>query len=120
MKSIRGAITVEKNSEEAIIKNSEILLNKIILENNLNNEDIFSIIFSTTNDLTKIAPAKAARNLGFTDIGLMCFNEMNVENSLKKCIRIMIFVNKDINKKDIKHIYLKGATILRPDLIEQI
>lgn len=117
MNTIRGAITVDDNSEDSILIETKILLNELIKSNNLKKEDIFSMIFSTTKDLTKVAPAKAARNLGFTDIGLMCFNEMEVENSLEKCIRVMFFINKDMNRENIKHIYLKGATILRPDLV---
>lgn len=116
MVSIRGAITVEKNSEDSILKNTTLLLEKMELENSLIKENVISIIFSATNDLNKVYPAKAARDLGYVNSGLMCFNEMAVEGSLDRCIRVMILYNSNINQEDINHIYLKGAKILRPDL----
>lgn len=116
MVSIRGAITVEENSEDSILDNTTLLLKKMELENSLVKEDVISIIFSATNDLNKAYPARAARGLGYINSGLMCFNEMAVEGSLDRCIRVMILYNSNINQEDIKHIYLKGAKILRPDL----
>lgn len=117
MIAIRGAITVNENSENAILKATKNLLETMENQNNLNKENVVSIIFSVTDDLTKVAPAKAARKLGYTKAGLMCFNEMYVENSLKKCIRVMILYNTDKSQLDIKHVYLEGAKILRPDLL---
>lgn len=114
--SIRGAITVEENTIESILTNTKYLLEEVINKNNIQKEDVVSIIFTATPDLDKVAPARAARELGFLNIGLMCFNEMVVEGSLDKCIRLMILYNSHINQNDIKHIYLKGARILRPDL----
>ncbi len=80
-------------------------------------DQVICILFSATKDLNKAYPAKAARELGYVNIGLMCFNEMVVEGGLDKCIRLMILYNSDINQNDVKHIYLKGAKVLRPDLI---
>lgn len=116
MVSIRGAITVEDNSEDSILDNTTLLLENMELENSLLKENVVSIIFSATNDLNKVYPAKAARDLGYVNSGLMCFNEMAVEGSLDRCIRVMILYNSNINQEDINHIYLKGAKILRPDL----
>src|SRR5699024_693916 len=116
MISIRGAITVEENTVECILNNTSLLIQKIELENNLIKEKVISILFSATNDLNKVYPAKAARDLGYVNSGLMCFNEMAVEGSLDRCIRVMILYNSNINQEDINHIYLKGAKILRPDL----
>ncbi|WP_317368329.1 (d)CMP kinase [uncultured Tyzzerella sp.] len=114
--SIRGAITIEENTKENIIKNAEILLNEIIEKNGINKEDIINIIFSATKDITKAYPAIATRNMGITDCAIMCMQEMDIEFSLPMCIRVMITVNLDIKKQDIKHIYLKGAKKLRPDI----
>ena len=86
--------------------------------NYINRANVASIIFSTTKDLDKVYPAKAARELGYINAGLMCFNEMDVEASLQKCIRIMILYNSEKTQEDVKHVYLKGAKILRPDLLE--
>lgn len=115
--TIRGAITVDKNISINILNATKELILKIEKLNSINKENVISMIFSCTRDLYKVYPAKAARELGYTNVGLMCFNEMYVENSLRKCIRIMIFCNSKINQKDVKHVYLRGAKILRPDLL---
>lgn len=115
--SIRGAITVEENTVDSILNNTKELLEEVIRRNNIEKDKVISILFSATKDLNKAYPAKAARELGYVNIGLMCFNEMVVEGSLDKCIRLMILYNSDINQNDVKHIYLKGAKVLRPDLI---
>lgn len=114
--SIRGAITIEENTKENIVTNTEILLNEIIEKNNINKENIINIIFSATKDITKAYPAIATRNIGITDCAIMCAQEMDVEDSLPMCIRVMITVNLDIKKQDLHHIYLKNAKKLRPDI----
>ncbi|WP_250277750.1 (d)CMP kinase [[Clostridium] colinum] len=113
--SIRGAITIEENTKENIVINTEKLLNEIIEKNKIDKSNIVNIIFSATKDITKAYPAVATRNIGLTDCAIMCLQEMEVEDSLKMCIRVMITVT-NINKQDLKHIYLKGAKKLRPDI----
>ncbi|RKD34523.1 chorismate mutase [Thermohalobacter berrensis] len=115
--SVRGAITVEKNTKEDIVKSTEELLNELLIKNNIHNESVISIIFSSTKDLNKEYPAFAARKLGFVKCGLMCFQEMEVENSLKKCIRVLILFNSNKKQSEIRHVYLKDAIKLRPDLL---
>ncbi len=118
--SIRGAITVENNNKKDIIQATKELLASIEKENNLKKENVVSILFSSTKDLDAEYPAKAARMLGYTQCGLMCFNEMYVKGSLSKCIRVMIlYQDPVIEQKQVKHIYLKGAKILRPDLTSE-
>lgn len=114
--SIRGAITIEENTKENIVTNTETLLKEILTQNNINKDDIINIIFSATKDVTKAYPAIATRNLGITDCAIMCLQEMYVEDSLSMCIRIMLTANVDLKKQDIKHIYLKDAKRLRPDI----
>ncbi|MBZ2173791.1 chorismate mutase [Schnuerera sp. xch1] len=115
--SIRGATTVVINDKDEIIEATKELLNTIEEENNLIKKNVICILFSSTKDLNTEYPAKAARLLGYTQCGLMCLNEMNVKDSINKCIRIMIlYQDSFIEQKDVKHIYLKGARTLRPDL----
>ncbi len=114
--SIRGAITVATNTETDIFEASKILLEKIEEENKISKEDVISIVFTATKDLDQAYPARAARDLGYTYQALMCYNEMYVAGSLDKCIRIMLTCNSDRKQEDVKHIYLEGARILRPDL----
>ncbi len=112
---IRGAITINENTEQAILSETEALLKHIIEKNQLHKEDIISIHFSATKDLTKAYPAVAARQIGLVHAGLFCVQEMFVEESMKMCIRVMIYVNKDVIQKEVSHVYLKDAAHLRPD-----
>jgi len=117
--AIRGATTVENNSKSDIIEGTKELLLNIIKANNLIKENVISIIFSSTKDLDCEYPAKAARLLGYTQCGLMCFAEMDVKGSIGKCIRVLIlYQDPNLKQADIKHIYLKNAKALRPDLSE--
>jgi len=116
MYTIRGAITVDENEPEAILKAVKELINQIIENNDLKKESIISFIFSTTDDLDTIYPGQGVREMGFTKTSIMCLQEMNVKDSLKKCVRVMVMVNKDRVKEDIKHIYLREAADLRKDL----
>ena len=117
-RAIRGAITVENNDAAEIINETRTLLEKIINLNELCNEDVISIVFTVTRDLDAAFPAVAARQIGLTDIALMCMNEISVPGSLEKCIRVMIHFNTDKSNSEIKHVYLNRARILRPDLVE--
>ena len=118
MVSIRGATTIENNKKEEIIQGTKDLLLEMENKNNLNKDNVVSILFSSTKDLNVEYPAKAARLLGYTQCGLMCFNEMEVIDSMKKCIRILILYQNSLEQRDIKHIYLKNTKTLRPDLNE--
>ena len=112
-RGIRGAITVENNTEEEI-KNATIeLLSEIVLKNNLDLDMISHVIFTMTDDLDAAFPAKFARiDLHWKNIPMMCYNELKVKGALKKCIRVMIVVNCGDNFVP-EFIYLKGASELR-------
>ena len=116
-RGVRGAITVEDNTKEEI-KNAVIeLLDKMIKENEIKLEDISFAIFTLTPDINADFPAKYARlNCGFNKVPMMCYFEADIENSLKKCIRILLNINTEKSQDEIKHIYLKGARILREDI----
>lgn len=118
VRAIRGATTVEKNSVEDIMHETKKLLMEIVQANNINKDDIISVIFSATKDINAAFPATAAREMGWTDIPLMCTNEMDVPGSLEKCIRVMMHINTDKLNSQLKHIYLKEARKLRPDLVK--
>lgn len=116
VRSVRGAITVSENTNKSILEGTKELLVEIINRNELDNASIISAIFSVTKDLNATFPAIAARELGWNDISLMCTNEIDVPNSLEKCIRVLIHFNTEKKNDEIKHVYLKGATVLRPDI----
>lgn len=118
VRAVRGATTVIANTSEDIIKETTLLLKNIIEANDLNEDDIISIIFTATHDLNADFPAKAAREIGLTRVALMCMKEIEVPGSLEKCIRILVHVNTDKRNDEIKHVYLNNARVLRPDLME--
>ncbi|MBR1976910.1 chorismate mutase [bacterium] len=116
-KAIRGAITCS-NDENSMREATVELLNTILEKNTLTTDDIHFANFSATKDLTACYPAKYARlDCGFQDVPMMCYQEMHVENSLEKCIRVMLFA--DVKSDKVQHVYLKGAEKLRPDLKER-
>ncbi|MEH7377916.1 MULTISPECIES: chorismate mutase [Bacillaceae] len=117
IRGMRGAITVNQNTEEAIITATEELLEKIIEENHIQPELVASVFISTTEDINAVFPAKALRKFeGWTYVPVMCMQEMPVPDSLKMCVRIMMHVNTTQSQEEINHVYLKGAKVLRPDL----
>lgn len=116
VRGIRGAITVKKNSRDEIISSTMSLLEKVASINGIKLNDIAAVIFSVTKDLNAEFPAVAARNLGWLYSPLLCTYEINVPGSLKKCIRVLLLVNTEKQQKQMKHIYLKDARKLRPDL----
>lgn len=119
VRAIRGAITVSENTKESILEGTKDLLVELVDRNNLDKSDIISAFFTVTNDLNAAFPAVAGREMGWNDISLMCTNEIDVPGSLKKCIRVLVHFNTDKGNHEIKHVYLKGAVALRPDLCKQ-
>lgn len=115
-RGIRGATTVEQNSREEILAATTELLQLLIRKNELRAEDVASAIFTVTADLDAEFPALAARHLGWTEVALMCMQEIPVPNSLEKCIRILLHVNTTRSAEEIQHVYIRGAVHLRPNL----
>ncbi|MCK8823942.1 chorismate mutase [Fuchsiella alkaliacetigena] len=114
--AIRGAITVEENTEESILAATKELIKVAMQRNNLSEENIISMFFTMTQDLNAVFPAQAARSLGFDFIPLLCATEIDVPGSISKCIRILIHINTEMERKEIEHTYLRKAEGLRPDL----
>lgn len=117
VRGIRGATTVRANTREDILEAARELLDCIVRENDVSQDLVASIIFSTTPDLTAEFPAVAAREAGYTQVALECVLEMNVPGALARCLRILMHVNTDRPLADIKHVYLHGARALRRDLV---
>lgn len=114
---VRGAITADANTAEAILAATRELLTTIVEANQIETDDIGSVIFSTTIDLNAEYPAIAARQMGWQDVAIMCTHEMNVPQGLKRCVRVMIMWNTNLSPHDVRHIYLREAQQLRPDRI---
>ena len=119
VRGIRGAITVNSNTKEEIIEITKELLIALQRENNFKIEDIVSVFFSATPDLNAVFPAQAARELDWDRVPLFDMKEIDVPGSLPRCIRILIQINCQKSQPEIKPCYLRGAKILRKDLIKE-
>ncbi len=116
VRGIRGATTVEDDSREAILAATRELLSAIVAANQIAPDDIASALFTATPDLSAEFPARAARELGWTHVPLLGATEMAVRGGPLRCIRVLVHVNTSTPPAAIKHIYLRGARSLRPDL----
>jgi chorismate mutase len=114
-RGIRGAITVPENKKEAIGNATQELLQKIVKVNDVKVDDIACILFTTTSDLNAAFPAAAARELGWTQVPLLCGHEMNVPGSLPGCLRVLVLFNTDKKNEELVHVYLGGAVVLRDE-----
>jgi len=114
-RGVRGATTVTENTKEAILEATREMLYIIIRANHMRPEDVASAYFSTTVDLNATYPALAARQLGWYDAALLCGHEMQVPESLNRCIRVLIHWNTTCKPEEIAHVYLREAKSLRPD-----
>ncbi|MBN2303583.1 MAG: chorismate mutase [Anaerolineae bacterium] len=114
-RGVRGAVTVEANTADAILAAAHELLNALVDANDIQPDDVGSVIFSTTRDLTAEYPAVAARQIGWHDVALLCTHEMAVPHGLAMCLRILIMWNTARTPQEIQHVYLREAQSLRPD-----
>nr|WP_223258444.1 MULTISPECIES: chorismate mutase [Thermogemmatispora] len=114
-RGIRGATTVERNDRREILAATAELLQLMVELNQIQSEDVASVIFSVTDDLDAAYPAQAARELGWTEVALLCVREIPVPGSLRKCIRILLHVNTERSPAELRHVYLRGAVQLRPE-----
>ncbi|MBO8138509.1 MAG: chorismate mutase [Desulfotomaculum sp.] len=119
IRGIRGATTVSRNTSQEITEATQELLNTIVYENDINLDDICSVFFTVTKDLNAQYPARAAREMGWTNVPLLCAQEIDVPGGLPQCIRVLMHVNTTKKQDQIKHIYLRQASRLRPDLTDK-
>ena len=117
-RGIRGATTVIADQPELILAATQEMLDAILRANpSLQTADIASAFFTTTEDLVSAYPALAARQLGWEHVPMMCAREIPVPGSLTHCVRVLVEWNTDLAQNAIKHVYLREAVSLRPDLL---
>ena len=116
LRGIRGATTVDANTREAVLQATTELLSTLIEANDIQLDDIASVIFTTTADVNAEFPALAARHMGWSNVALMCGHEMAVPGSLPMCLRILMHVNTAKTQDELQFVYLRGARALRQDL----
>lgn len=117
VRGIRGATTVTRDEPPEVLEATRELLAAMLRENDLDGFDpIAAVHFTVTDDIHSTFPAEAARELGMNMVPLICHQEMSVPGRLPRCIRVLMLVNTDRPQDEMRHVYLREATSLRPDL----
>jgi chorismate mutase len=115
LQGIRGATTVDRNEAAEILAATDELLRTLIEANELEPDDIVSGLFTVTRDLEAAFPARASEEYGWNIVALLHGTEIPVPGSLPRCIRLLVHAYTSRTRGEIKHCYLRGATVLRPD-----
>ncbi|MEO3867265.1 chorismate mutase [Nonomuraea sp. B12E4] len=118
VRAIRGAIQVDANNRDAIIEGTTELVVALMERNQLTTDDVISVLFTASPDLTAEFPALAARKLGFHDVPLICCTEIDVPGALPRVVRLMAHVETDKPRAEMHHVYLRGAVALRQDIAQ--
>lgn len=116
VRGIRGAITVESNTAEAIREATRTLLAELVRANHVETDEIATVVFTLTPDLNAAYPAEGARQMGWTAVPLLSSPEIAVPGALERCLRVLMLVNSPRSQGEITHVYMRGAEVLRPDL----
>jgi chorismate mutase len=116
VRGIRGAITVDNNEPAEIVERVTELLVTMVEANDIQSQDIAVVNFSSTADLDAQFPAVAARKMGWSEVPLFGTLEIDCPSGLPMCIRVLILLNTELPQHAIKHSYLRGASVLRPDV----
>ena len=118
VRAIRGAVQVDANEREAIVEGTAELVAEVMSRNDLVTDDVISVLFTATPDLTAEFPALAARKAGFHDVPLVCATEIGVPGAMPRVIRLMMHVETPRPRTAIRHVYLRGAKALRLDIAQ--
>jgi chorismate mutase len=116
VRALRGATTVDADTEEQITERVQALVREMLGRNGIDKDDLISVIFTATEDITSLFPATAARGVGLGDVPLLCARELSVRGGTPRCIRILMHLTTDQDAGQLRHIYLEGAKDLRDDL----
>ena len=116
VRALRGAITVDRDEAPLIREATRVLLTELLARNALAHHAVISAFFTATSDLCSDFPARAARDLGWHDVPMLCGVEMAVPGAVARCIRVLLHVECPREWHMMRHAYLRGAAVLRPDL----
>jgi chorismate mutase len=118
VRAIRGAVQIEADERDAILEGTAELVSEVMARNELTTDDVISVLFTVTPDLTAEFPALAARKIGFHDVPLICATEIAVPGAMPRVVRLMAHVDTDRPRSAIQHVYLRGAVVLRLDIAQ--
>ena len=118
VRAIRGAVQVDEDDRDAILEATAELVNAVLSRNELTPDDVISVLFTVTPDLTAEFPALAARKIGFHAVPMMCATEIPVRGAMSRVVRLMAHVETELTRAGIQHVYLRGAAALRQDIAQ--
>ena len=118
LRGVRGATTVERDTPEQVRERTQALVRTILERNAIAPDDLVSILFTVTEDIVSAFPATAARELGLEDEPLLGGREAAIEGALPHCIRVLVHCYSELSRKEVQHVYLEGAAVLRSDLAD--
>jgi chorismate mutase len=118
VRAIRGAVQVDADDRQSVMEGTAELVTAVISRNSLSTDDVISVIFSATPDLTSEFPALAARSLGFQEVPLLCCAEIAVPGAMPRVVRLLMHVETDLSRAQVQHVYLRGAAALRLDIAQ--
>jgi len=116
VRAVRGAIQVDGDDRDAIIEATAELVRAVLDRNRLDPQDLISVVFTATPDLTAEFPAYAARAIGITDVPFLCATEIDVPGAMPRVVRLLAHVETALHRDELRHVYLRGAAALRTDL----
>ena len=116
VRAVRGAIQVDQDDRDEVLAATTELLEAVLTRNDLGHDDLISVIFTATADLRSEFPAYAARQMGITDVPLLCTTEIDVPGAMPRVLRLLAHVETQLPRSDVRHVYLRGAAQLRTDL----
>lgn len=118
VRAVRGATTVDVDEPAHITERVLALLQRMLEANDIDHDDLISVLFTATDDIHSMFPATAARKFGWGDVPLICARELDVENATPRCIRVLVHLTTERTRRELHHVYLEGAVGLRDDLPE--
>ena len=116
VRALRGAITLDSDARDQVIERTARLIQAMLDRNAVSKSDLISIVFTATDDIRSEFPAAAAREIGISDIPLLCARELDVEGAVSRCIRVLMHLYTEKEPATLRHVYLEGAVPLRTDL----
>jgi chorismate mutase len=116
VRALRGATTVDADTPDQINERVGALVNEMLARNGVDKDDLISVIFTATDDVTSMFPAAAARAVGLGDVPLLCARELAIVGGTPRCIRVLMHLTTERSRAELRHVYLAGAEGLRDDL----
>ena len=118
VRALRGATTLDVDTTDQVRERTITLLQEMVGRNDIDHDEIISVLFTATDDVHAMFPASAAREIGFGDIPLMCARELDIVDATPLCIRVLMHLTTERTRAELRHVYLEGAAGLRDDLPE--